>query len=222
MSDQRPFGPWLARLQNFDRISFNGMLRRYLASRLTTSDGLDMLYNFTIPMLSGSSCMSLAEYAAFVHDLPSTVAKDDVNFWLRSKTDLVKSLIPNPSLKTLCGITVSYTHLNTKMDFTANSHQDAYKFRLDQMMYAATFPEKIFAALQPILSFSDNDLSLSSQSSLYDFLASRKLSSFLLDAVTTSEAHKTEFIDTLRSLDSLAIDHVRILVDNLVNRNSTG
>jgi mediator of RNA polymerase II transcription subunit 12 len=107
MSNQIQFGSWLARLRSFERISFDGMLRRYIVSRLATVEGMEMLYEFTIPMLSGSSCMSLAEYAAFIQGFGGVVTKDDPDFQLRSRIELVHALIPDATLKPLCSITVS-------------------------------------------------------------------------------------------------------------------
>jgi hypothetical protein len=84
-------------------------------------------------------------------------------------------------------------------------------------MFASTFPETIFASLKPILSASVIGFSSSGKSRLGSFLCSDVLSRFLLNTLTVSEAHKSEFLDTLKSLDPQSVDNVRIVIDRLVD-----
>jgi hypothetical protein len=84
-------------------------------------------------------------------------------------------------------------------------------------MFASTFPETIFASLKPILSASGVGFSDSGNSSLGNFLSSDVLSRFLLNTLTVSEAHKSEFLNTLKSLDPHSVDNVRIVIDHLVD-----
>jgi hypothetical protein len=84
-------------------------------------------------------------------------------------------------------------------------------------MFASTFPDIIFASLKPILSASAVDFSASGKSNLESFLSSDVLSRFLLNTLTASEAHKSEFLDTLKSLDPQSVDNVRIVIDRLVD-----
>lgn len=103
---QLPFGSWLARLRSFEHATFDTILHEYLAARMVDIDALDMLYDFIVPTLSGSSCMTIAEYATLVQNSKLLFGASGRHLQLESTIRLLDMLLPNTNLEPLCAINV--------------------------------------------------------------------------------------------------------------------
>jgi mediator of RNA polymerase II transcription subunit 12 len=166
-------GGLLSRLRSFDTSNFDFQLRTWVSSLMSSPDKAAMLYSYVVPIIVGSSCVTLAEFDRFTNEKGGS---DSLQLALHRLT----AVIPDFDVDDRCPAVVSGA---TGSDIT-NVTQEMYKYRLDRTMYSQSCHLAILRRLNDVLNRAN--IQGEQDESFSTFFKSRQLAAFLSDVVSCS------------------------------------
>jgi mediator of RNA polymerase II transcription subunit 12, fungi type len=102
-----PAGAWLSRLRSFDSSNYDLLASNWVLSLLSGLDTQNYLYSYVLPLLVGSSCMSLAEFAKLSSGLENLDSSKDLAFRIQSTINRTAAFIPGYTAINDFGVIVS-------------------------------------------------------------------------------------------------------------------
>jgi mediator of RNA polymerase II transcription subunit 12 len=175
-------GGLLSRLRSFDTANFDLHLRTWVGS-LVSPEKASMLYSYVVPIIVGSSCITLAELDRFTSD--ASQGKGSLRLALYRLT----AVIPDFDIDHGCPTVVSGPYYA----IIANNMQEAYKYKLDRAMYSESCHLSILGRLNAVLERAESD---EQDDSFDSFFRSAQLGNYLSDVVSRS-SENPELLDML-------------------------
>jgi mediator of RNA polymerase II transcription subunit 12, fungi type len=101
-----PIGQWLLRLRGFDSHAFDQHMRDWISSLLSKMETWKMLYDFILPGVVGSGCLSLGDFVQCAEQCAEALSEKDLSFQCCFQVEFLEALLPDPALAPQCSVPV--------------------------------------------------------------------------------------------------------------------